>query len=222
MASGSLFVDEKILQTLKQNSVDNSLGLTAADLCHVHAIDKKATNQALHRLLTGNKVRKIEGYPPRWMSFSHPAAQAEESPSGQESSHIPLVVLDLGNCHFIPELEPYVKAGLIQLRAYADLAYNGPRPDEACAGTYYYHADEAHKNTADVQMIWELAQMACLKAAVDLSAHVNLPKHITRLPRQVIVVTKDQGFRHVGQLISECGCHCEFVSTMESLKLFID
>lgn len=118
--------------------------------------------------------------------------------------------MDLGNTHdCLQELLPYARAGHLDVRAYADLAFNGfgvnPPLDEP--GVTVKRASTAEKNAADVDMIWDLAELLSKPGQPHYS---------------VIVATKDQGFRRLKALAEDRGHRLEFVTGWSELRHHVE
>ena len=118
------------------------------------------------------------------------AAPALVPRAGQQA---PIVVMvDLGNVHdCLQQLLPLAAAGEIELRAYADLMFNGfgVSPPLASPGCTVFKSASPQKNAADTQLIWDCAQL-CTAA---------------EKPLQILVATKDNGFRHLKELAEGAG-----------------
>jgi len=121
-----------------------------------------------------------------------------------------VVVVDLGNVHdCLQKLAPLAEAGEVQVRAYADLQYNGygVNPPFDSPGCVVFRAATPHKNAADTQIIWDISRLCSLALK----------------PLHLLVVTKDNGFRHLRELAEESGHNLAFAqdwSSLRSLLLF--
>ena len=130
--------------------------------------------------------------------------------SSVRDCHDVVVVVDLGNVHdCLQKLAPLAEAGEVQVRAYADLQYNGygVNPPFDSPGCVVFRAATPHKNAADTQIIWDISRLCSLALK----------------PLHLLVVTKDNGFRHLRELAEESGLSLAFAqdwSSLRSLLLF--
>jgi len=116
-----------------------------------------------------------------------------------------VVIVDLGNVHdCLQKLGPLAEAGKLKVRAYADLQYNGfgITPPFEAPGCVVFKAASPHKNAADTQMIWDVSRLCSLS-----------PTHM-----HLLVVTKDNGFRHLRELAEESGHSLSFAQDWPSLR----
>ena len=148
------------------------------------------------------------------MSFAawqiSPAAAASEPAGGSAAEPRRLVVVDLGNTHdCLQELLPYARAGQLEVRAYADLAFNGfgvTPPLTDAPNVVVKQATTAEKNAADVDMIWDLAAMLSHSEPVYF----------------VAIATKDQGFRRLKALAEANGHRLEFATGWSELRHYVE
>jgi hypothetical protein len=116
-----------------------------------------------------------------------------------------IVVVDLGNVHdCLQKLAPLAEAGELQVRAYADLQYNGygVNPPFESPGCVVFRAATPHKNAADTKIIWDISRLCSLALQ----------------PLRILVVTKDNGFRHLRELAEESGHSLTFAQDWPSLR----
>lgn len=119
-----------------------------------------------------------------------------------------IVVVDLGNVHdCLQKIAPLAEAGELQVRAYADLQYNGfgVNPPFDAPGCVVFKAQSPHKNAADTQMIWDVAQLCSVSAR----------------PLRLLVVSKDNGFRHLRELAEDAGHRLTFAQDWASLRALL-
>ena len=125
-----------------------------------------------------------------------------------EASEGTVVFVDLGNVHdCLLRLVPLAEAGEIQVRAYADLQYNGPgvRPPLRAPGCAGYRADSAQRNAADTQLIWDVSKLCATAPG----------------PLRLLVATKDNGFRHLQGLVTASGHDLAFAQDWVSLSALL-
>jgi hypothetical protein len=124
-------------------------------------------------------------------------------------------VVDLGNVHdCLRPLLPHAAAGLLTVAAYADMAYNGfgVCPPVAGRNVSVFQADTSDKNSADVQMIFDIA----LLSSDRRTRRPDEPLHI-------IVASKDLGFRSLQRLVERHDAHrLTFVTNWSALRLYIE
>ena len=182
---------------------------TALMLSRELGCSREEANRILYQLLKTNEVSRDTGSPPVWTIFSQPSSATLPTHAAADEPKR-LVVVDLGNTHdCLQELLPYAKAGALEVRAYADLAYNGfgvNPPLGVLPGVTVQQANTAEKNAADVDMIWDLAVMLG-----------------PRTPRYfVAVATKDQGFRRLKALAEAAGHRLEFATGWSELRHYVE
>jgi hypothetical protein len=161
---------------------------------------RNIVNENLYKLYDEGKVVRIEGVRPTWtLPSDKPFVRGD----------VPLVIMDLGNCHFLKELLPYIESKTVEARLYADLAYNGfgvSPPLPHYLNVYMFRATTSDRNSADVQLIWDLA--------VLLSSS---PER-----RNVIIATKDLGFRSLKSICELLGHSLTFVTDWNTLRNYIE
>lgn len=173
-----------------------------------HQIAKEAglTRSEVNRWLYMNDGKLVKrtnvDNPPLWVTMNPVVTQT-----------IPTtwVFVDLGNIHdVLQQLEKEMANGLdVGVVAVADLQYNGyginPEPEnpeiKVCK------SNDPHKNSADVRLVWEVA-MLLANAREAIEVHV---------------VTKDNGFRSLKDIVDSYGGDhsVEFHSDWDSLKYSI-
>jgi hypothetical protein len=180
--------------TINNKSVMEALGserLRALDIARKISLTRTMVNASLYSLLSTGNVTRDAGVPPVW---SKTAVEANIQEVVCASDLKTLVIVDLGNIHdCLQHLIPYCKAGKLQVKAYADMAYNGygvTPPLVEVSGLSIHRASTDDKNSADVELIWDLAVLL-----------------ETSTPLAVIVVTKDQGYRRIQELAQRSGRH---------------
>ena len=191
-----------------------SSSLTILRLLHEGSgehIERSEVNRVLYVLQQKNLLLCTVGTPPMWKLVT--ATSQPQTPENPEIIHC---VIDLGNVHdCLQHVQRYANAGMLTVDAYADLAYNGfgvaPRV-ERNAGVRVFRADTPDRNSADVQIIW------------DLSRYVsNLLETKPESRLHIIVATKDMGFRRLKALVDEARNHrLTFVTDWPSLRLHIE
>jgi hypothetical protein len=112
-------------------------------------------------------------------------------------------------------LECYARAGLLRVAAYADLAYSGYgiKPRVTGDNIQVYQAETPDKNSADCQIIWDIAVMTS-------QARVHRPED----PLHILVASKDLGFRSLKSLVEmQHPTHkLTFVTGWHELRIFIE
>ena len=124
---------------------------------------------------------------------------------GPWDSRDTVVIVDLGNVHdCLQKVAPLAETGGLQVRAYADLQYNGygVHPPFDSLGCRVFKAESPHKNATDTKMIWDVSQLCSLS-----------PR-----PMRLLVITKDNGFRHLKELAEDAGHSLSFAQDWPSLK----
>jgi hypothetical protein len=180
-------MDERILDQLS-----SSRSKTSAELALTLNETRVGVNQSLERLEKEAKIRRVAcAFPVSWEMS---APREGVAPLGQPDL---LVLVDLGNTHdCLPQLLPYCRAGLVEVRAYADLHFSGFVGDGPMPCFKLIRAASPAKNAADVDMIWDLAIM--------LSSVTGR--------RSVIVASKDKGFLSLENKVTSLGHSFSFVT----------
>jgi len=115
-----------------------------------------------------------------------------------------VILIDLGNVHdCLQRLGPLAEAGLVTVRAYADLCFNGFGVNPPLGGNNVtvFKASSPDKNSADVQLIWDVARLCRADT-----------------PLRLVVVTKDLGFRHLQALATAAGHELIFAQDWGGLE----
>ena len=152
------------------------------------------------------RISRIDGHPPHWRLEE---AGRSCSPIAVRPEPCTIVVIDLGNCHFLREVEPYGGGGNIMIWAYADAFYNGYGVNPPCVkdGVCVVRCNERSKNAADVRMVWDLAQY--VQSCVE--------------PTRIILATKDNGFQNLKNLVEQSAVHSlTFVKDLQELRFEIE
>jgi hypothetical protein len=184
---------------------------SAADICSAFpgGTEKITINRTLYALKHQGLVEYLDEKPPRWRvppkSCSAPLAAAIKV-------HC---VVDLGNTHdCLKNLEPYASTGALTVSAYADLAFAGYGvvPPLAARNIEVFHSDTPDKNSADVQIIWDVCRLVEQWKALE--------------PQQafhIFVATKDLGFLRLKALVERYPLHkLTFVTGWDTLRLHIE
>jgi hypothetical protein len=180
--------------------------LTSTQIASVTNYSKREINVALTQLQQSGRVRTvINSFPTEWMLYN---PQAQVAVAEVESKQIPIVMVDLGNVHdTLDKLCRYADQGIVKVYAFADMAFNGyginPRPPTSIE---VFQSDSPDKNAADIEMIAK---------CVELS--LNSPD-----PLDFYIVTKDQGFRRLSNVVKRQGHSMTFVTNWEGLRMFIE
>ena len=196
---------DQVRARLREGGPSTALALSRAVGC-----TREEANRALYGLLKDDLACKDTASPPVWsLPVAAAACPAAGSGAAPEEPRR-LVVVDLGNTHdCLRELLPYARSGAIEVRAYADLAYNGfgvTPPLGDLPGVTVSQATTAEKNAADVDMIWDLAELL----------GPGRPTYF------VAVATKDQGFRRLKALAEARGHRLEFATGWSELRHYVE
>jgi len=182
--------------------------------CLKREASKLELNRCLYNLKETGVLEYLAGTPPLWrLSPAKPSPDMGHSKAAEELETVLHVVVDLGNVHCcLQHLVEYARAGLLTVSAYADLAYSGygVSPPLEATNVRVYQSDTADKNSADVQIIWDVSRL--LQRAELQSQKL-----------QILVATKDLGFQRLKALVEESGDHSlVFVTNWSTLKLHIE
>ena len=178
------------------------------------AESKSEINKQLYSLKKDKILESVEGTPPKW--YMREADQSIGTiPPDCKIEPLIHVVVDLGNCHdCLKQLIPYAQKGLITVSAYADIAFCGfgiSPPINDTENVTVFQADTPDKNSADVQIIWDLSRLT----------HQQPEKSEKEMI--IIVATKDLGFRRLKNLVEQNPKHSLFfVTNWESLRIYIE
>jgi hypothetical protein len=107
-------------------------------------------------------------------------------------------------------LVPYAQRGLLTVAAYADLAFAGYGvvPPLHAKNVTVFQADTPDKNSADVQIIWDISRLTQQRANSSL---------------QLYVASKDLGFRRLQHLVNAHATHnLVFVTSWRDLRVHIE
>ncbi len=169
--------------------------------------EKVVVNRALYALRDKGEVLFTPGSPPSWKL----ASLSPDALPPRSAAHRTHCIIDLGNVHdCLQKLEPYAAAGALTVAAYADLAFSGYGivPPLKCNNVAVFQADTPDRNSADVQIIWDVCRL--------VAASPGDPLH-------VLIATKDLGFMRLQRLVQERPHHkLTFVTGWEALKLHIE
>jgi hypothetical protein len=201
-------IDGAILSLLSDPSVQK----VSLELARELATSKLVVNQRLYALESRGFLMRDGSTPPRWRRRpeERSAVQSTHREIAQSTSLV--VVLDLGNVHdCLERLLPYSRAGLLTVHAFADLGSRcfGIVPSVAHEpGCTVYQATTPNRNEADVNLIWKIAEWCC---SVSRDTPLN-----------IIVVTKDQGFRGIEELAAKAGHKLVFCDGWDTLRAFVE
>jgi hypothetical protein len=126
-----------------------------------------------------------------------------------------LVIIDLGCSHdVLANVIPYAEQGEMEVRAYADLAFNGfgLNPKVECKNFSLFHAKTADKNSADVALIWDVSRFVQRMSLEEPSREV-----------QIYVCTRDLQFQSLKALVEENPLHTlTFCINWETLRCHVE
>jgi hypothetical protein len=180
-------------------------------------VSKLQLNQLLYALKDSEQVDFTPGSPPLWRHkppLGASAAAASVTPAADDEPLV-LVLIDLGNTHCILQnLLPYAEQDLMEVRAYADLAFAGfgVKPSLNCKNVMVFHAKTADKNSADLQLIWDLSRYV-QKLGIEQPTR----------SLQVYVGTKDLQFQSLKSLVEDNPLHkLTFCTDWDTLRMHIE
>lgn len=175
-------------------------------------LERSVVNNTLYEHLLPRKlVSKIDGTPPVWKSLDN------EPESKSENNYINIIFVDLGNIHdILPQLDPYADSDNNLVFAFADLNYNGYgiRPLPSNPSITVYHSQDAHKNAADIKMVWTAAEIV-----------INFDsQQLNNRKLRFFIFTKDNGFRTLKSILQLYSCvdSVEFVQRWDQIRSFIE
>ena len=206
-------VGADLLQRLAQCSAP----ATTSQLMRETGYTKVLVNQTLYALLREERVKQTPGSPPQWSSvpLAPDSAGVAAAHDAVGNSPCVLVVVDLGCCHdVLPQIRAYAERGEVEVRAYADLAFNGfgVSPPVKCANYKLFHATTADRNSADVALIWETSRLA-----------QQLEEHEPERELHVFVCTKDLQFQSLKELVEKNPRHSlTFCTDWSALRCHIE
>ena len=184
---------------------------TATEICSAFppGTEKITINRNLYALKQQGLVEYLDEKPPRWRA---PQKAAPAQPQAGGKIHC---VVDLGNTHdCLKNLEPYAASGLLTVGAYADLAFAGYGvcPHLAVRNISVFHADTPDRNSADVQIIWDICRLV-------EQWRRDEPEQLFH----ILVATKDLGFLRLKALVERYPLHrLTFVTGWDALRLYIE
>lgn len=199
-------IKSKIISALSSES------LSARELSRRLNVEKSKVNAALYsdKVFTQNNTS-----PPTW---SIPSSQKKKTTDIDT-----IIFLDLGNVHdCLKNVESYARAGEIFVFAFCDYAYTGypiSEPRYSCEGVRAVRTSSPKKNAADTALIWTCCSIVNRQpGGID-----GLGDVISRLTEKLefIVVTKDQGFGFLQDLVLNAGHSITFCRDWDDLKLLI-
>lgn len=133
-----------------------------------------------------------------------------------------IVLVDLGNTHdCVKMLEPYASCGDVLVIAFCDRAYAGYPSNmdpSYCDNIYMIRSQSPYKNAADTALIW-----TCCSIINRTDNNIPILRDTSIFDRlssrlEFIVVTKDQGFMYLEDLVSTTGHTLVFCRDWDSLK----
>ena len=208
-----------VLQVLKDSYEGGETSGISTNAIRKHCsseVSKLQLNQLLYLFKDSEQVDFTPGTPPLWRHkppLGASAAAASVTPADDEP--LVLVLCDLGCSHdCLQNLIPYAEKDMMEVRAYADLAFAGfgVKPPLNCKNVTVFHAKTADKNSADLQLIWDLSRYV-QKLSIDQP----------RRGLQVYCSTKDLQFQSLKSLVEENPLHeLTFCTNWETLRMHIE
>jgi hypothetical protein len=202
-------LQNEILRIL--SDTDSALTTTSLQQRCAAAVSKFSVNEVLYSLREQGLVQFTPGSPPLWR-IPCPLLQV---PVFSPPDSSVLIILDLGNVHCcLAKLLPYAAKGALEVKAYADFTFSGygVNPPLCESNVSVFRADTPTKNSADVQIIWELSRYVLEKTTKEPHRRI-----------QVFVCTRDLGFLRLKALVEENPQHSlDFVVNWEALKMHIE
>lgn len=201
-------MDHSVLITYLQSQ---KTPVTAKKVATDLKCSKPEVNRSLYELLNTNKVKRTSETPPEWSLVTTTTEEKKDPPTTSSSSDVSVVMVDLGNVHdTLPNIEKYARQGLVRVYAFADLAFNGYGINPRCdPSIFLFQSTTPDKNAADIEMVWKCAEISLME---------NPRNHSL----QFYIVTRDQGFRTLGDILRRQGHEVEFVRGWDDLKMFIE
>lgn len=199
-------LDDKILNVL------NDKGLaTAKDIFRIlnGEYTKKEINHSLYKNLSDKvfSTNTDSSALPIWTLKNFIREIDESSDKKQEKL---VVMIDLGNIHDCLKMcEGYTNQFIIdETYAFADYHYNGYGVGEKVKTNrvYVQQAQYACKNAAETLLIWKVFNLIWKNDCMY----------------NFVIVTKDEGFRYLEQIVKENGHKITFVKNKEDLKIEIE
>lgn len=179
---------------------------TTDDVC---ALTQDTPRVEVNRLLyEWHSLGQVEtrDVPPRWR-LHRPIIITPNEGAPRPRIH---VVVDLGNVHdCLKPLLSYAQKGCLTVAAYADLAFTGfgVVPPLRVENVAVFQADTPDKNSADVQIIWDLSRLTQQREGE---------------PLDIFVASKDLGFRRLERLVNAgCGHTLTFTTGWRDLRLHL-
>lgn len=209
---------EECVHTILLSSAAGCTSTLVLDLLRsLHSIspDKLAVNKVLYSMKEAGIVRCTTDTPPIWQLI-RPAAEAEMA-DVEAACPPPLThcVVDLGNTHdCLPNLLPYAARGLLTVSAYADMAFRGYgiSPSVSVENVCVYQSDTPHKNSADVQIVWDICRLV-----------EKLERESPARRCHIYIATKDMGFMRLKALVERNKLHSiTFVTNWQTLRMHIE
>lgn len=181
-------------------------------LKHSIDIEKIKLNELLHQMKKDRVVICNAEIPPTWQ-----LVVVDPYPRDENRSSPPIIhcVIDLGNTHdCLQNLLPYAQRGILSVCAYADMAFRGYgiSPSISIANVQVFQADTPDKNSADVQIIWDICRFV-----------ERLEQECPERQCFIYIATKDLGFMRVKHLVERNSKHTvTFVTNWQALRMYIE
>ena len=178
---------------------------------------KTSLNEILYAMKTEGLVEFSDGFPPTWRLRPQPAPRPlpRATLGGRDADPLLHVVVDLGNCHdCLQNLLQYAEDGAVTVAAYADLAFAGfgVSPSISARNVQVFQADTPDKNSADVQIIWDVSRFVDRVRSEDPARQLH-----------ILVATKDLGFRRLRTLVETNPLHkLTFVTNWHALRVHVE
>ena len=176
---------------------------------------KLAVNQVLYAMKEKGGTTCTNDAPPIWQL---PHSKEEEEVSNVAATAPRVLthcIVDLGNTHdCLQNLLPYAARGVMTVGAYADMAFRGYgiSPSVSVENVMVYQADTPDKNSADVQIVWDICRL------VD-----KLEREFPLSRCNIYIATKDMGFMRVKNLVERNKVHTvTFVTNWQALRMHIE
>lgn len=193
-----------------QTSICQSLKCSAAaavELSRILKQPKHVINQCLYTMKRDGIVTSVPdqtGVRPIWSLV--PSEQ--KTPPTIMPIHT-YVIIDLGNIHHVlQQLEPFAKEPGLQVMAFADKAYNG-YPIGSCCYWPYYQVTTTHTNAADIEIIAYVVEKALEAQREQRSVEFH-------------VVTRDQQFQQLKDIVERKGHTLTFSQSWEELRIYLE
>lgn len=135
-----------------------------------------------------------------------------------------VVLIDLGNCpQCLKEVESYAQGGEILVYAFADYAYQGYGSDKMynVPNVTIMKITQPKKNAADTLLIWICQYILSRRTEPIFDISMKNISKLLLSPINILVVTKDQGFSFLEDIVKSTGNNLSFHREWNDLKMVL-